>query len=394
MSDLPFNQQVPDEMVRAIFEKAKTLLLVAARSETARERIQQVPFNTKAYGQKVGKMCGKLLSQFQTQKAGGFEVNKEITRQEVEDAVISMCEQFDGIVCGVEVSTESLISSIQPQAHLAESEVVLYNETAIISEPYVYQTEQSGKQKMTLHALQTQMHPKIWLGHTSSGTSESDKSPLNRALFYEWIAGAVVNSHTFDREKDWFFGDVNFDLTDNIQAFESEVSIVEQLQVWSVALDVQFIVPLVRVFKKRFANRPFANNQIHKGLEQVAESMMAVIPSCADVQALDRDGLLVVSNGQLCVHQLGSIEMVSQATDVPWPAEPLMSFSEDVLLDHKPIVVAIDGLNVQFHNFMDFKTGRGIRGESWYDQSRLEVEEQVLVEYLLDLMSTLDASTR
>ena len=73
---------------------------------------------------------------------------------------------------------------------------------------------------MTLHSLQTETHPKIWLGHTSSGTSESEKSPLNRALFYEWIAGVGVNGQTFNRERDWFFGDVNFDLTDNIHAFD------------------------------------------------------------------------------------------------------------------------------------------------------------------------------
>ena len=103
MSDLPFNQQVSDETVRAIFEKAKVLLLIAARSEADRERIRQVPFNTGAYGQKLGKMSGKLLSAFQTQKAGGFEVTREITRQEVEDEIIAMCKGFDGIVCGVEV---------------------------------------------------------------------------------------------------------------------------------------------------------------------------------------------------------------------------------------------------------------------------------------------------
>lgn len=394
MSDLPVNQPVSDENVRAIFETARTLLLASARNEAAREHIQHVPFNPKAYGQKLGKMCGKLLSEFQTQKAGGFEVKKEISRQEVEEAIISICEQFDGIVCGVEVSNKSLIPSIQPQAHLAGDEAVLYNDIAVISDKVVYQTEQSGKQTMTLHALQTQTHPKIWLGHTSSGTSESDKSPLNRALFYEWIAGADVNGQRFDREKDWFFGDVNFDLTDNIQAFEGEISIVEQLQAWSVELNVQFIVPLVRVFKKRFANRPFVNNQIHKGLEQIAESMVAVAPTGADIQALDRDGLLVVNNGQLCIHHVGSMEVVEQATDVPWPIAPLMSFSEDVLLDHKPIVVAIDGRNVQFHNFMDFKTGRGVRGESWYDQTRLEEQERAFVDYLMDLMSTVDDSAR
>lgn len=394
MSDLPVNQQVPDEMVRLIFEKAQIFLLAAARNEAAREYIQRVPFNPKARGQSLGKMCGKLLSQFQTQKAGGFEVNKEIARQEIEDAIISICKQFDGIVCGVEVSEDSLISSIQPQAHLAGDEVVLYNDTAIISDKFVYKTEQSGKQKMTLHALQTQTHPKIWLGHTSSGTSESDKSPLNRALFYEWIAGADVNGQRFDREKDWFFGDVNFDLTDNIQAFEGERSIVEQLQAWSMELNVQLIVPMVRVFKKRFANRPFANNQIHKGLEQIAESMVAVVPTGSDIQALDRDGLLVINNGQLFIHHVGEIETVEQATDVPWPTEPLMSFSEDVLLDHKPIVVAINGRNVQFHNFMDFKTGKGVRGESWYDQIRLEEQERAFVDYLMDLMSTVDGSAR
>ena len=77
-----------------------------------------------------------------------------------------------------------------------------------------------------------------------------------------------------------------------------------------------------------------------------------------------------------------------------WPMEPLMSFSEDVLLDHKQIVVAIDGHKVQFHNFMDFKTGRGVRGESWYEQNRLETQEQAFVDYLMHLMSTVDVLER
>lgn len=382
MSHLPVALKVPDHLVGLIFTKAKTLLKEAACSDEARANIDAVELNTEAYGRSLGKLLGKLLSDFNTQQAGGFDVATVKSRAVIDSILTEYAAGFDGLLLGVECSAASILTSVAPLSH--RDECVVYNANATISLPIDYTTVSSNKQTMKLHAVTCASHPKIWLGHTSSGTSEHDKFPINRRLFQAWIAGASVDGRAFDASQDIFFGDVNFDLTDNIHDGSSTIAM---LQAWSSELGVQFIFPLVRVFKERFSDRPFANNQAHKGLIQEAESMVAVAPESAMVTALDSDGLVVIRRGQIALHQHGEIQPLSSSDGIPW-GPSMLSFSDTILLDHKPIAVAIDGRAYAFHNFMDFKTGKGIRGEMWYVQEKLDAVEAEFVTWLAEMLSS------
>ena len=76
---------------------------------------------------------------------------------------------------------------------------------------------------------------------------------------------------------------------------------------------IQCIIPAVRVRKCRFAERPFANNQLHKGgIEQIAESMIATCPRGMNVSALDSDGVFVLSEGSI---QFLLPKSISQTSD-------------------------------------------------------------------------------
>ena len=66
---------------------------------------------------------------------------------------------------------------------------------------------------MKVHAVITRMT--IAFGcHTSSGTRDAVKSKINQELLRTFLDGALVQNQCFDRNRDIFFGDVNFDATD------------------------------------------------------------------------------------------------------------------------------------------------------------------------------------
>ena len=145
---------------------------------------------------------------------------------------------------------------------------------------------------------------------------------------------------------------------------------------------VQLIIPAVRVRKYRFAERPFANNQLHKGgIEQIAESMIATCPREMNISALDSDGVFVLSEGSiqfLLPNQ--SPKRVDSIPDMQWKRHE--SFSSEVILDHKPIRVNLGGQNYAFHNFMDFKGSVGISATSWYEPNRIRAEETAFMHFL------------
>ena len=219
------------------------------------------------------------------------------------------------------------------------------------------------------------------MGHLSSGTSDPDVFPYNRQCLLDVVSGgtSILNPST-----DVSFWDANFDCTDLVNAKLGMESTLEILLEFTKKHAVQFIIPAVRVRKCRYDERPFANNQLHKGgIEQLAESMIGTCPREMKIAAIDTDGLFVLSEGSIqfllpnqSPHRLDSIR------DMQW--QQYNAFSSNVLLDHKPIRVQLDEQRYAFHNFMDFKGSIGVIANSWYDSNRLREEEIAFMNFLRD----------
>ena len=188
----------------------------------------------------------------------------------------------------------------------------------------------------------------------------------------------MVEHRFFDRKRDIF---LRCQL--RCHRFEGPQSFCQ----WSLEMGVQFVLPRVRVTKTRFGNRPFANNQMHKGYTQIAESMISVVPNHLLVQALDEDGLVVVRNGSIWIHHLGDLISESELSEIDWVCQN--AFSDSVLLDHKPLYCSIGAEAYQFHNWMDFGGSKGIREKSWYDETLLLQEEEKFMMYLKQRFSSL-----
>jgi hypothetical protein len=223
------------------------------------------------------------------------------------------------------------------------------------------------------------------MGHLRSGTSDPELFPYNRQCFLDVVSGHVsLDNLTFDPTKDISFWDANFDCTDLINTKFGMESTIEILLNFTNIHAVQFIIPTVRVRKCRFAERPFANNQIQKGgIEQIAESMIATCPRGSHVAAIDSDGLFVLSEGSIYLLLPKQVPIrIDSIASMQW--KQYHAFSSAILLDHKPIRVQVDGQQYAFHNFMDFKGVIGVMGTSWYDSNRLSEEEIAFMDYLRD----------
>ncbi len=369
---------VPAPLVQPIFDRAKSCLLAASLPEY-RQHIEQQQCTVPHKSYPLGKLLSKLLSVFRTQDAGGFEIAHPVSQEQVEETLLQQITKIGGVTYGIETSQDSLLP-LHPQTHLKE--VVVYNASATIGLQQVISlptANQQSIQEIKVHAVSSPDHPKVWIGHTSSGTSEVEKAPVNRDLLYRWLT-----SDAFDTQRDLFFGDVNFDLTDSVSAILGMDSTIQMLVDWSKELGVQFVFPMVRVRKKRYAHRPFANNQIHKFEAQIAESMVTVLPESMKVKAVDQDGLVCIRQGEVRLLRPEQSAKKCAPTQTPWHHHH--SFSQAVTLDHKPILISVDGVPYQFYNFMDFKGDRGINGAFWYQPDRLREQEQVFVDYLIDLL--------
>ena len=323
------------------------------------------------------KVIAKLLSPFCTQEAGGFETAHTVSQRQIEALFAGEINQFEGLVCGIEASRISMVQSSR-NSLLSESAIV-YPEMGSLgvlhAEESIETQETSGK----MNRYVQEDGRTIWMGHLSSGTSDPDIFPYNRQCLLDVVSGgaSILNPST-----DVSFWDANFDCTDQVNTKLGMESTLEILLEFTKQQCVQFIIPAVRVRKCRYADRPFANNQLHKGgIEQLAESMIATCPRDMTVTAVDTDGLFVLSEGS--IHFLlpnQSPKRMDSIMDMRWQRHD--TFSPEVILDHKPIRVDLGGQKYTFHNFMDFKGSIGVAATSWYDPNRLREEEVAFMNFL------------
>ena len=371
-----------------ISEYLQTAMLRAMLPEH-RADVEKVVYNMPIVNEskKLGKVLAKLLAPFRTQEAGGFETGRHISQQSVENLLNKKLQYFDGLICGIEASAETVIKWKNQKRHgvLSQSAVVYPKSSEPSSVLSPSQRIQSSATKGTIHCFTSTNRPTVWMGHLDSGTSDPEKFPYNRALFLDVIRG-VATDCVLDSTTDISFWDVNFDCTDRVNQNLNLPSTIQMLLQFTTEYPVQFIIPAVRVSKKRIAQRPFANNQIHKGgVEQVAESMIATCPNGMTVKALDEDGLYVLSEGTIRLQRAGvDTKIIPSIEAMTWIQ--CKSFSRGILLDHKPIWVALDNHSYAFHNFMDFKGSIGIRDICWYDRDRLAEEERAFMVFLQTLV--------
>ena len=198
------------------------------------------------------------------------------------------------------------------------------------------------------------------------------KAGQNRALFLRVLQGDVA-SCPYDPTIQLSFWDVNFDLTNSPSVppipTDTDTDTHTVLLAYTRTHPVQFIVPAVRVRKERIAHRPFANNQIHKGgIVQQAESMVAVAPADWSVDAIDEHGLFVLRQGS--IHYLQPGAPSTRLAPEPHGMARAHGLLPAVYLDHKPIIARLNGQAMQFWNFMDIRSSKGIE-QGWYDQDTL-----------------------
>ena len=324
------------------------------------------------------KVIAKLLSPFCTQEAGGFETVHRVSQRQIEALLTGEINQFEGLVCGIEASRISTVQSSRNPI-LSESAIV-YPEMGSLGVLHAEELIQTQETKGKMNRYVQDDGRTIWMGHLSSGTSDPDVFPYNRQCLLDVVSGggSIMNPST-----DVSFWDANFDCTDQVITKLGIESTLEILLGFTKKHAVQCIIPAVRVRKCRYAERPFANNQLHKGgIEQLAESMIATCPRDMKVAAIDTDGLFVLSEGSIrfllpnqSPHRLDSI------TDMQW--QQYNAFSPNVILDHKPIRVQLEDHRYAFHNFMDFKGSIGVVATSWYDPNQLREEEIAFMDYLI-----------
>ena len=360
-------------------ERYIRLALTRAALPEYRSTIEGISTPTINESKPLYKVIAKLISPFCTQEAGGFETVHRVSQHQIEALITTELNQFNGLFCGIEASPVSTVKS-RRSCILSESAIVYpeIDSTGVLhSEVSIHRQGTTGK----IHRYVQEDGRTIWMGHLSSGTSDPDIFPYNRNCFLEVVSGdeSIVNPQT-----DISFWDANFDCTDRVNAKLGMESTLEILLEFTKTHPVQFIIPAVRVRKCRYADRPFANNQLHKGgIEQIAESMIATCPNGMQIEAIDSDGLFVISDG--AIHFLlpnQSSNPVESIVQMQW--KQYKAFSPNVLLDHKPIRVQLDGQRYAFHNFMDFKGSIGVIANSWYDSNRLRAEEIGLMDYLIN----------
>ena len=329
----------------------------------------------------LSKVIAKILSPFCTQEAGGFETAHTVSQHKIEALIAAELTEFNGLVCGIEASIDSTVQSNRT-CILSESAIVypqIGSSGVLESELPIQSQGTTGK----MHRYVQEDGRTMWMGHLSSGTSDPDVFPYNRQCLLDVVSGAIPFHNTvFNPTTDISFWDANFDCTDMVNAKLCMESTLEILLEFTKMHPIQFISPAVRVRKCRYADRPFANNQLHKGgIEQIAESMIATCPRGIHISAIDSDGLFVLSEGGIHFLLLNqSSKRLDSIMDMRWQRHD--SFSPEVVLDHKPIRVDLGGQKYIFHNFMDFKGSIGVAATSWYDPNRLREEEVAFMNFI------------
>ena len=389
------NKEINPIDAQIIFKYIRESLIDAALPSyrSTVERVAQdisLPTETKI----LGKVLAKILGPFRTQECGGFVKKTEISQKTIEDKFLKELREFNGLICGIEASTNTILQQKeqpkQPKPRnwiLSKSAIVYPLLTSKFSTLSSVQKITKYDTKGTLYRYMERGKRHVWMGHLSSGTSDPDVFPNNRELFLKVLSGEMSNdTGGFDASNDISFWDVNFDCTDMVNQKLDMDSTLEQLLDFTKEHLVQFVIPAVRVRKERIANKPMDNNQLHKGgIEQIAESMIATCPRDMFVASLDSDGLFVLSKG--IIKELLPNEhprVIEKIEDMNW--KQYDSFSDHILLDHKPICVQFGKNKYLFRNFMDFKGDIGVIDESWYCRQKLQQAEDALIEFLIELL--------
>ena len=158
---------------REIIEQIQSHLQSACLSQY-RNQIQNIELHIDS--QTLGEVINDVLKPYCTQCAGGFKVTTLLSQTEIKKRLMDGVNAFDGIVLGVESSSDSRFPI--DGTHCAE--VSVYNRSLDISPQMILRTDNSGKQKMKVHAVYHTDDYRIWLGHTSSGTRDAVKSKINQ----------------------------------------------------------------------------------------------------------------------------------------------------------------------------------------------------------------------
>ena len=95
---------------QTIFEHIRKSLIDAALPSyrSTVERVGQnvkLPTETKI----LGKVLAKILGPFRTQVCGGFVTNPKISQKTIEDKFLEELGEFDGLICGIEASTNTVL---------------------------------------------------------------------------------------------------------------------------------------------------------------------------------------------------------------------------------------------------------------------------------------------
>lgn len=391
MHRLNMQQSIHPKHHTSIFTIIKDCLVPACKTPYT-NMVQQQKKPHIPYPLALGDLLCRLIRPFNTQLAGGFAIQDDISQQSVEEKFQRFIDKFHGILCGIEASPHTIIHSKNTaKSFILADEGIVYpqNRTDTFSLSSTMRISLSGydRQFMRVHRC-VQHHPDgntqtMWLGHISSGTSDANKFPHNCNAFIDAVSGkTMLGTHSYNPTSDISFWDANFDCTDAVNTMLHLPSSIEHMLASTTTQPIQIIIPAVRVRKYRFPLRPFFNNQIHKGGEQIAESMVATCPAGVSVKALDNDGLFVLVGGKI-------FHLLPHQSPLPVPRIADMqfqlyhAFSTQVWLDHKPILVQMGETTYNFHNFFDFKGTQGLVSDFWYDVDKLRIQEQLLAERLL-----------
>ena len=325
-------------------------------------------------GKPLSKVLSKLLTPFETQELGGFAVRQRYTRAGASAHLRRRICAFDGLTLGIEASLASCVTDI-PQFCRSnhQQEAVVYSPDGVLH-PAV---ECSDPRRLTWNRYTRAGRADLFLFHSESGTMDPAKAGPNRSLFFRVLRGDA-GPPSYHPHTQVSFWDVNVDMTGS----KTVPAIPDEPTTHELALDhtrthpVQFILPAVRVHKCRVACRPFANNQIHKGgIEQQAESMVAVAPAHWSVEALDEQGIFVFRGGHIYRLRPGvAPEEIPTPDQMQWHDHP--AFSPAVFLDHAPIAVRLNDQSYQFWNFMDICSSKGV-GAAWYERPALAAAARV-----------------
>ncbi|MBM75912.1 MAG: hypothetical protein CMK59_10970 [Proteobacteria bacterium] len=388
--DLYKTRTINSSEAKHILEHIRTSLIEATLPEY-RATVEKVAHNVSPPTEPkiLGKVLAKILGPFRTQGCGGFITACQVSQKDIEDTLTKELRDFEGLICGIEASTNTVLQQKkQPRDLILSNSAIVYPLlTSRFTNLSSVRKTSKYKTKGILYRYMEDGKPHVWMGHLSSGTSDPEIFPNNRQLFRDVISGNMFNDvGQFDLGNDISFWDVNFDCTDRVNQKLGMPSTLEILLQFTIDHPVQFVIPAVRVRKERIANRPMANNQIHKGgIEQIAESMIATCPRGISVKSLDSDGLFVLSEGviqELILNEKPRV--IETVPSMNW--KQYDSFSDHILLDHKPIRVQFGENKYLFRNFMDFKGDIGVIDKSWYCPEKLQKEEDALIAFLIELL--------